>query len=152
MALIFLISFYSHAEETIDAEPKNNEIHPITVFFLLEGMLGINAWLASENPHAYGAVGALLFPLAAGGEGSQNETEVWVGLIGAESIAFYNLSIDEEEKTKSEIFKNNMIAWHLFAGVLLTTKYIIGDNDSNESLSIKPNTYGGLQFVYNYKF
>ncbi len=149
--LILILSFCAHADESIDIELQNNKMHPITMFLLMEGMLGVNAWLASENPHAYGAVGALLFPVAAG-EGSKSETETWVGIIGAESIAVYNLSIDEDEKSKNEIFKSNMIAWHLFAGVLITTKYIIGDNDGSKSLSINPTRNGGVQLVYNYKF
>lgn len=141
-----------HAEETIKIEPKQDTMHPVAMFFLVEGMLGINAWMASENPRAYGVVGALLFPLAAGGQGDLTATEQWVGLIGAESIAVYNLSIDDEKTSKSEIFKNNMIAWHLFAGALGITSYLVGDTDSNESLSLKPTAYGGAQLVYNYKF
>jgi anaerobic C4-dicarboxylate transporter len=39
-------------------------------------------------------------------------------LIAVESLALYNLSIDTDKILKSEIFKSNMIAWHIFAGVV----------------------------------
>lgn len=139
------------ADNEITIEPTEDKFHPLTMFLLLEGMFAANAWLASENPNAYGAVTALLFPLAAG-EGSSSNTTKWVGFVGAESIALYNLNIDEDKESKSEIFKNNMLAWHLFAGAVGLTGYIMGDYCSKKSLSLIPTPAGGAQLVYNYKF
>ncbi len=148
--LLLHTPFFVFAEE-INLEKQSDDIHPMTMFLIVEGMLGVNAWLASEDPQAYGLIGALLFPFAAG-EGNNSDVEKWVGLIGAESIALYNLSIDKDKKTKSEIFKENVIAWHLFAGILLATNYLVGDEKTNETISVEPVAYGGAQLVYNYKF
>ena len=152
LSCILFTSFSSWAEDQVKIDPQQDEIHPAILFFIFEGLLGVNAWMASESPHIYGGVGALLFPLVAGGEGNPTNAQIWTGIIGGESIAIYNLTINENKKSKSHIFKNNMIACHLFAGALGITGYLSGDADSDESLSVRPMQHGGTQLVYNYRF
>ena len=147
--LIFPLSL--HAETTFEFKESPNELSTFTTILIGEGLFLANAWLASKDPHVYGGVLALLAPLAAF-EGNSSETTQWVGLIAAESIAAYNIGIDKNKESKSDIFKKNLIAWHVFAATVGITGYIMGDFDSEQSLSLKPNFNGGANLVYSKRF
>lgn len=141
ISIIFILLLSSSA----NAEEK---LGPVSKAFVIEGLFIANSWLASEDPNTYGGIAALLFPLAAG-EGEGSTTTKWVGFLSAETIALYNLDIDEDKKSKSEIFKENLIAWHVFAALVGFTGFIMGDFDSDVSLSMAP--IGGDKFVFLYK-
>jgi hypothetical protein len=119
---------------------------------MLEGVIGINAYLASLNPKVYGVAGALLFPLA-GGSSKSSETARWVGLAAVEALALYNISIDEDKMSKSEIFRANIIGWHAAAGIMAVTGYFAGDfnKDKKMSLNYMPETHGG-RLILSYRF
>ncbi len=150
VALLLLVSVGIHAEENVELAQTKEDIHPVLLFLLVEGIIGVNAWMASEDPHTYGALSALLFPLA--GSSQDSPTQHWVKLAAVESVALYNLSIDEDKKSKSEIFKGNVIAWHLVAGIVGLSGYLVGDGSAQESLKFTPVSNRGPQLVYSYKF
>ena len=118
-------------------------------FLIVESLIGINAWMASESPDVYGGVSALLFPLA-GGE-NVGEFTYWSSLTTAESIAIYNIALDEDHYSKREIFKNNLLAWHLFAGVLLVNGYVDSKWFTEETVAFIPESGGG-RIAFNFSF
>jgi len=152
LTILLIFPLTLSAESIFNSEENSEKFSTFETILLAEGSFLANAWLASEDPHAYGVVLALLAPLAAAGEGNSSETTKWVGLIAAESIAIYNIGIDTNKKSKSDIFKKNFIAWHLFAATIGVTGYIMGDFDSEQSLSLKPNFNGGANLVYSKRF
>ena len=115
-----------------------------------EGLIALNAWMASEAPAVYGGLGVLLFPFA-GGEHSSSELTYWTGLVAAESLAIYNISIDGDGKSKSEIFKDNMVGWHLFVLAVGVSSYIDSKLDKNENIIIEPEK-DGMTLTYEYAF
>ncbi|WP_157726666.1 hypothetical protein [Thalassotalea crassostreae] len=144
--LFLVLLFFSTniiAEENPDVKPQETEITPLMIIGV-EALFAVNSWMASEDPHTYGGAAALLFPIA-----GCNELYC-SNLIAAESLALYNLSIDDDKTSKSEIFKNNMIAWHIFAGVVGLSEYLIEDKDIK--LSFQPISTGGGKIVFDYKF
>jgi hypothetical protein len=143
-----LISFQAQSENTLI---ENDEISLVNKILIVEGLFLLNSWMASQSPNTYGGFAALLFPLGAG-EGNGSATTKWVGFIGAESIAIYNLKLDEDKVSKNDVFKNNIIGWHIFAGVTGLTGYIMGDFKSHESLRLLPSPNGGGQLVYSHKY
>ncbi len=145
---LFVISSVAKSETNFI---KNTHISPLNKVLIAEGLFLVNSWMASESPNTYGAIAALLFPIGAAG-GNESATTKWVGFLSAESLAIYNINLDEDKENKSDIFKNNMIGWHIFAGLTGLTGYIMGDFDSDESLSLLPLLSGGAQFVYSNKF
>ena len=76
----------------------------------------------------------------------------WVALFASEAIAIHHLQIDEEETSKSEIFKENLIAWHLFAEVLWLSDYWLGDASMPETLTFSPTSDNGLRIQYQHRF
>ena len=148
---IFSLLFISAGAKSETNFIENDEISTINKILIVEGLFLVNSWMASESPNTYGAIAALLFPIGAA-EGNNSATTKWVGFLSAESLAIYNINLDEDKERKSDIFKNNMIGWHIFAGLTGLTGYIMGDFESKESLSLIPMSTGGGKFVYNYKF
>ena len=119
---------------------------------LAEGVFAVNSYMASRSPHGYGAIGLLLFPMAGGGSRGSEATK-WAALASAEALAIYNLSINENKTSRSEIFKNNMVGWHAFVLVVGTTAYIAGDfkRSPSYSLSLSP-TQGAPMLVFSRNF
>lgn len=133
-------------ENSIKVE-KKDEANPLSNFLMAEVLLATNAWMAAESPNAYGVLGALVFPIA--GCGDSNKITCGTTLIGFESLAIYNISIDKNKKSKNKIFKENMIAWHIVIGLVTFTEYLT--EDKTTELSFKPAPNGGqLQFTYRF--
>jgi hypothetical protein len=150
--IIFFISCRIGADNSCNDEVCKNKLPSVAQFFILETMLGINAWMASEDPHLYGGVSALLAPMFVGGEGTNKGVSLWVTLACVESIAFYNLNINVNETSKQEIIRGNMLAWHLLLGSLLLTDYVIDSPKSKTSVNLIPVSHGGSQLVFSYRF
>jgi hypothetical protein len=121
---------------------------------ILEGVVGLNAYLASLNPRVYGVAGALLFPVAAANsEGKSSDTTRWVGLASVEALAIYNIGLDEDKISDSEIFRNNFIGWHAAAGIMAVTGYFAGDfnRDKKVALNYIAEPHGG-RLMLSYRF
>ncbi|WP_086482090.1 hypothetical protein [Oceanospirillum sanctuarii] len=133
---------------------KDSEQNELTVgetlFYigLAEGLIATNAWLASESPNTYGVVAALLFPL--GAVNSTSDHQFWGSLLIGESIAFYNISLDEDKVSKDEVFTNNMIAWHLAIVGLAAIDWM--SDDEPPSLFMQPTLDGGALLTYKVRF
>lgn len=120
-----------------------------TLFYIavIEGVVATNAWLASDSPQTYGVAAALLFPL--GAINAANDRQFWTSILMAESIAFYNLSLDEDELSDDDVFRNNMIAWHLIMAGLVVTEWIA--TDKAPSLLMQPLS-DGAKLTYEFRF
>lgn len=120
---------------------KENDIHPVWGVLIMEGFVVANSIWASNKPAEFGTALALLSPIAG------CSSHYCMGLIAAESIALYNLTVDTETTSKDEILRNNIIAWHLMAGAVMLTGYLIDEPDVK--LGFYPIIDGaGLQFSY----
>ena len=147
VGILCFISVSTYSEEAKKDEKEPKYIFGLVVF---EALIGVNAWMASESPSVYGGAAALLFPLAGGSENTGKIT-YWSGLVAAESLAVYNLSLNEDEYTKSEIFKNNMIAWHVFAGVVVAAGLVENKFFNKDTVTFIPDRNGGhIAFSYKY--
>lgn len=121
---------------------------------IVEGAVGLNAYLASLNPRVYGVAGALLFPIAAANSDSKSsDTTRWAGLASVEALALYNIGLDEDRMSDSEIFLNNFIGWHAAAGIMAITGYFAGDfnRDRKVALNYVAEPHGG-RFILSYRF
>jgi hypothetical protein len=114
-------------------------------YIFAEAMIAVNAGLASLSPKAYGIAGVILFPIATANGPTTSNTTRWVGFGAVESLAVYNITINENKKSKGEIFLENIIAWHLVAGIVGLTDILTGDQkkDTTVSLDYVPTKNGG---------
>ena len=121
-------------------------------FLVVEGIVGLNAYLASRDPRAYGIAGALLFPIAAAG-GKASETTRWVGVASIEALALYNINLDKNKMSSGEIFRNNFIGWHAVAGIMAITGYFAGDLDRDKKVALNylAEPRGG-RFMLSYRY
>ena len=129
---------------------KRKKPSVLTSFMLIEGLFVVNSWMASIDPNGYGGLLMLLAPLGM----NDTKMENWIGLGYTEAFGYYNTTIDVEKKSKSTIFKENMIAWHLFTGLSFLTDYLMKDKSSSQKNSVYliPTYDNGTKIVYNYKF
>ena len=129
------------AESLPEEKSKLNYVlTTVSAIVAVEAMFGINAWMASESPKVYGGFSALLFPFAGAGAGEASRGKITYlsGVLAAESISIYNLSLDEDKESKSDIFNNNMIAWHIFLGVISTAFIVENKYFNQENISFIP--------------
>lgn len=142
--LVFMTPMMARADNASD--PGN-----FTLAMVTEGVFIVASAAASRQPHAFGIAAALMFPAAALGSDISTTTKT-VTLIGAESLAFYNLTVDKNNRTRPEIFRKNMIGWHALALVVGVTGYIMGDFGSNKSVAVVPVDNHGAKIMYSYNF
>jgi hypothetical protein len=146
--MLLLFSVYAFSE----VEKDKKDINPLVAVGIAEGVFVISAWMASKNPQAYGGLLALGAPFG-GHSGEQNETTMWLTLAAVEAMAIYNISLDKDEYSESEIFKKNMIGWHIVLGVVGLTAWLSDDGEKEDkvSMSFAP-LHGGGQFRLAYRF
>ncbi len=148
IALLMLLLLFSQAAYAQDEEkPENRKFAQTTTggILLIEGAAIFNSYLASLNPHAYGGACALLSPLALTNPKAGPVT-LWTGFASFEGLAVYNLLLHEDKYSKGEIFRNNMIGWHIFGAALATAGYLSGEFKENKRVaaSYAPMRNGGL--------
>ena len=143
--VVFLSPLLARAAD--DASQPGN----LTLALVTEGVFVVASAVASRKPRAFGVVGALVFPAAALGSETSKTTNT-VTLIGAEALAFYNISVDTNDRTRTEIFQKNMIGWHVLALAVGVTGYIMGDYGSNKSVAVVPVENHGAKIMYSYNF
>jgi len=128
---------------TVAAEGIDSAANYFRLAIFGEAAIAANAYLASKDPHLYGAAGALLFPVAMSiGEGPRSGASSWISLGSLEVLALYNLSIDKSEKSEREIFRANVIGWHAVAAVALLTGFFSRDEGKRWSYLYVPDPRG----------
>ena len=83
----------------------------------VEGLFWLNAYMASLNPKVYGvvyAVGASSVATMVYTNANVNEicTTCWVTMASVGALALYNIRLDENKMSKSEIIRANFIGWN----------------------------------------
>jgi len=155
ITLILMISSYvstTFGADSVD-DAENTKDRPVMQDILIaETLLAANAWMASEDPGSYGTLcGLFLFPFALSiGESTGSSIEKWGSFIGVELIALYNVQMGNDDTSKSEVFKNNMIAWHAVIGLAAFTAWLFEDED--ESLALRSSEQSGIQLEYRIRF
>lgn len=143
--VVFLAPLVANAADDT-SQPSN-----IQLAFVAEGVFIAASAVASREPHAFGVAAALMFPAAVLGSNISTTTST-IAMIGSESLAFYNITVDRNNRTRQDIFKRNMIGWHALALAVGVTGYIMGDYGSNKSVAVVPVDNHGAKIMYSYNF
>lgn len=123
------------------------------MIIVTEGLIGLNAYMASLSPHVYGFVGVVLFPLGMVGGTEPSDSQMkarWVFLASVEALSIHNMQVDKNNTSKSEIIRSNFIGWHAAAGLAAATGYFI-DKNKRFALNYMPEPQGGKLMV-SYRF
>jgi hypothetical protein len=121
-----------------------------------EGLVGANAWLASKSPRGWGGVEAGLVPvltIASAVDPKASPAEPWLILIGGGAVAAYNLTVDTDKTSASQIFKTNFVALNVLlgAGVAITQFSGSPRQDRRVSVAYLPGPHSG-NLVFSYRF
>ena len=116
--------------------------------------IGIIAWVevliaayaheSGEDPNRSGGIGLLIAPLVFQEEGSLAQNLLYTAFVG------YNLSIDEDDYSESEVARNNFLLLNIILGM---DRFFKGadDNGKHSFIGIRP-TNDGMLFIKNYRF
>lgn len=143
--VVFLAPLVANAADDT-SQPSN-----LQLAFVAEGVFIVASAVASKEPHAFGVAAALMFPAAVLGSNISTTTST-IAMIGSESLAFYNITVDRNNRTRQDIFKRNMIGWHALALAVGVTGYFMGDYGSNKSVAVVPVDNHGAKIMYSYNF
>ncbi|SHO54730.1 hypothetical protein [Vibrio quintilis] len=116
-------------------------------FVLAELTAAALSGLAAKDPEATGWGLIAISPLMTD---AMNVTTGTVGFVSVAAIGAYNLSIDEDEKSESDIFTENMIAWNAAFVTMGVTEYLFPGFTGN--LAVYPDLSGNWYMNYQFKF
>lgn len=146
--LIFIVFIFSMPSWSEELPKDEKEPDYITGFFFAEGLLILNSYMASESPEGYGTLLTLLSPFGASSNASDTTNYVSIG--GALSLGLYNaFELRNENYSRTEVFKRNMIGWHVFAASLLISKKL---TDNKETIAYIAPLNDGAVLAINYNF
>jgi hypothetical protein len=136
-------------------ESVDKGIHPALVFVMLEGAIAFNAGLAVASPEGMGVFMMATAPLtpAFGTGNSSTATMITAGACYF-GIGLYNATVPKrEDLSNAEIFRNNVIGWHLLAAATALSDYLFPKNDGAQGLSvIALPAPGGAIALLSYNF
>ena len=139
---------YAHSDENEYTEADLKNSITFTTILGAQVLFFIHSENCSSIPNTCGGITAIATPLLA--SMSDNISSAgWAAIIGIEALSAYNLSVDEDNKSKNDLLVNNMIALNLIAGI---SYYLLDDFDTKGTVSLQPILTGGAQLVFNYKF
>lgn len=142
---------------------RNRDSFDAEAFTITESIFAVFSWLAAEEPNGYGALLLAVTPWAVAEAEAEfpgdDDTLGKVAVIGLVAIvAGYNISVDDDDYDKREVFRNNFLFYNLVVG----TGYLIGKitDDGKQSFeSNRPTTSLGLgqiehgiELRLNYRF
>jgi hypothetical protein len=129
-------------------------------FVLAEGMIALNAALASGSPGGYGVLFIVLSPLAAGEIHAASRAEKIVTLASFESIGIYNLIMAAGTHGEETVFTGNMIAWNTAIGITWAARKTIfkdrtprSGGSGTKGWSLEPGVVGagpGLRLAHRF--
>ena len=135
----------SWSEDNSRDKEEPNYLASILIF---EGLFALNSYMASESPEGYGALLTLLSPL--GTSSNVSDTTNYVGVGSAMSIGLYNvIELKDDSYSKSEIFKKNMVGWHLFAASIWLSEKLTGNKETVASIT---PLHDGAVLTINHRF
>lgn len=145
---LFLIMLLLSTPSSSEESTSNKEPNYVAGFLIAEGLFALNSYMASESPEGYGALLTLLPPL--GASSHLSDTTNYVGIGGAMSLGLYNaIELKDESYSKSDIFKRNMVSWHLFAVSVWLSEKLTGNK---ETIAYIAPLNDGAVLAINYRF
>lgn len=132
-------------------------------FAVVESIAMLASWIAAEEPNGFGSLLLAITPWAIAEAEAEfpedNDTLATVATIGVVVvIAGYNISVEEDDYSKSEVFRNNFLFYNLLlgGGYLLSKVSDDGGNSYGRSrgassLGLQP-TEDGVVLGLNYRF
>ena len=113
-----------------DSSPLDN---PVVAITLLELGLALNAKIVADDPNDNGKLIALVgIPWSiALTQAEESEAAKWIVPLFAAAYAAYYIDLDEDEKSETEIFQENLIGMNVVIATALATGYLLG-NDENK--------------------
>lgn len=144
---LILISNVSIAEDSDELEEYALENMQESWWSKQVGVV-MSSIIASQYPEESGVVLTLLSPFILAG--NDHDYIRYSGFGGMASIGLYNsLEMKKDKYSKSDVFKRNLVAFHIFFGTahLLEKKY----RYTSSALSVRPVS-DGFAIGYNYKF
>lgn len=151
-SIIFLIALFISFVGKAEDFAKKEELNPWVGFALIEGIFLANSLIAAESPEGLGWGLTVLSPFAL----ATNEASTTEKILGATALAAigqYNAQelSDEEQYSKSDIFKNNVYAFHAVGAIALLTDWLVGDTKTVEHVTLLPSNKGkGFVLAFNY--
>lgn len=137
------------AEEKAARPPAPAELE-ISTLLKMEALFAVQSWLASEEPKISGAVEIMVSPLFIADQ--QSFAKSCAIACTYFTIGLYNLLLDENNKDKDSIFKENFIAWNVFLAL-----YTLSDDSA--ALKMTEQEKGGFYLsthkdsvALNYRF
>jgi len=115
----------------------------------LEGIAITHSWLLSRSPYAYGALSGAAY--TAFGVESEKGPAYWLSLGAAEGMNLYTMIMEKNDIPQDEIFKRNIIGWHVVFGITVASNIILGKDKKVQLVkSNQPKTVGsyGLDFTF----
>lgn len=132
---------------------ENNKDFTFKKFLLVESVIAVTSYLYAQNPKNFGGASAIIMPIVlAEADYDDSKTSDWVGIIGLEAFALYNFNVDENKISESKLIRNNFAILNLVFGTYGFSGYIMGDFDTEKSVTLKPTLNGGAHIAFNYKF
>ena len=127
---------------------QGKETSAMSTFLFQEGAFVLSSYLASEYPQETGALITVLSPL--GASPSATETTNYVAVGGMMTIGLYNaIELKDDSYSKSDVFKRNMIGWHVFATSLWLSEKITGQR---KTITFLAPLNDGAVLTVNHRF
>src|SRR5690242_3392981 len=126
---LVLVSPAASADAAVPAPPPavapaKPRFNGFELVLLTEGVLVVNAGMASMSPKAYGGIAILVTPLAFADSYHQNAADAWVGGVGMVSIGAYDINhYPDQNYSRKKVFEDNLVAWNVFALTMVSVDY-----------------------------
>lgn len=111
--------------------------NPLLTFTLIELGLAFNASLVASNPNDVGKFVALFgIPYSiALTHTDDSATAKWAVPLVTAAYAAYYIDLDEDEKSETEIFQENMIAMHAVFAIGIASGFLLDTNDGENGFN-----------------
>lgn len=136
---ILLAAPSSHAEDKDISKA-------VLMFAGLEGIAIAHSWLLTKSPSGYGTVSGLFYPLV--GIESGVDAAYITSVAAAEGMNIYNWKMGEKDISERDVFKRNIIGWHLVFGVTVASNMLFAKSRKSQKIksqafSFVTSEYGG---------
>lgn len=114
---------YSATADQADSTPLDN---PIVAITLVELGLALNANLVSRNPNDIGKIMALFgvpYSIALT-QADDSKAAKWIVPLFTAAYAAYYINLDEDKKSESDIFRENLIGMNVLIAIGIATGYL----------------------------
>src|SRR5262249_28511465 len=143
--------------EDAPAPPQTTQSLPVPLLILMvEGAAGLNAAMASADPHAYGGLLALIAPVATVDGMAEGQPVAWAMFTVAEATAAYDMTAYSGDYDRGKAFQDNFVAWNVLFVVSGAVAYFTRDTPAEkvtQHLSFTPlPRHDGMMLSYRWAF